>query len=520
MQLYALMTRFELETESGDLEAIAEVRKGLQFFDVHYEELDTSETVLPSHALELAWERRFDEAYRLLLASAEHQIEPDRAALRWAEVALYASACGARADARKALSAVRRALANQSGKSVRAYRAQVLAAVALAVLGRRRISRALLESLESTAPSSRLRALLGAARELERALAGGRNARVLDDAMNALRSHESGGIARALLALPRTQRRNAVAAAGALQNDIDEFSEVLLQKATLEEDRSVEVDTGVRVLAERLCEFLDEANARSLRTWMDAFVERYRNAESIRTVVSLAPSALQEFLAVRRVEPAQADVLAAMDGVVQATMQRYQRLAAPARVELVDEIDAAINALIARLDAADPLTGEHSRAVASWCSRLARKLGLGHDEIVLASRSGLIHDVGKTFTPIEVLCAPRSLTAEEWEVMRAHAAVGEEIVLANATLAHLAPAVRSHHERLDGRGYPDGTAGSKIPFMARLVAVADCFNAMIGRRPYRRPMPPSIALMEIERHRGTQFDPEIADALIQVVRGA
>jgi energy-coupling factor transport system substrate-specific component len=142
------------------------------------------------------------------------------------------------------------------------------------------------------------------------------------------------------------------------------------------------------------------------------------------------------------------------------------------------------------------------------------------EEIVLASRSGLIHDVGKLKTPADILNAPRALSADEWEIMRAHALIGEGIVLEIPTLRHLSIAVRSHHERLDGKGYPDGTRGLRIPAIARLVSVADSFNAMIGRRAYRKPMPPSIALVELDRHRGTQFDPDIVDAMIDIVAGS
>jgi HD-GYP domain-containing protein (c-di-GMP phosphodiesterase class II) len=103
--------------------------------------------------------------------------------------------------------------------------------------------------------------------------------------------------------------------------------------------------------------------------------------------------------------------------------------------------------------------------------------------------------------------------------MRAHAAAGEAIVRRVPELRPFMPAVRSHHERLDGRGYPDGLRAGQIPLMARIVAVADCFNAMIGRRPYRLPMSPARAMEELVRSRGTQLDPEIVDAMVDVVLG-
>lgn len=185
--------------------------------------------------------------------------------------------------------------------------------------------------------------------------------------------------------------------------------------------------------------------------------------------------------------------------------------------EPVDEIDARIAVFIRTLDERDPLTSEHSRAVASWCARLARRLGFDDDEVKFAARSGLLHDIGKLRVPLAILDAPRSLDEHEWRVMRGHAPAGEAIIRRDPRLRVFAPAVRSHHERLDGRGYPDGLRASAIPQIARLVAVADCFNAMIGRRPYRLPLAPSRAMDELDANRGTQFDPEVVDAMIALV---
>ncbi|HYZ17249.1 MAG TPA: HD domain-containing phosphohydrolase, partial [Candidatus Acidoferrum sp.] len=134
-----------------------------------------------------------------------------------------------------------------------------------------------------------------------------------------------------------------------------------------------------------------------------------------------------------------------------------------------------------------------------------------------AARCGLLHDIGKARVPLEILTAPRRLDDREWPVMRAHASAGEAMIRHDPRLRVFAPAVRSHHERLDGRGYPDGLRASAIPQIARVVAVADCFNAMIGRRPYRVPMAPSRAMDELDAHRSTQFDPDVVDAMISLV---
>jgi len=206
------------------------------------------------------------------------------------------------------------------------------------------------------------------------------------------------------------------------------------------------------------------------------------------------------------------------DAVRERARSAMRPLATPTDGAL-DEIDARIDALIVRLEQRDPLSSEHSRAVAAWCARLARRLGFDATDIAFASRCGLLHDVGKVLTPLDVLNAPRALDEREWRVMRAHAAAGEALVARVPELRPFTPAVRSHHERLDGRGYPDGLRLGTIPLMARIVAVADCFNAMIGRRPYRPPMSPATALEELVRCRGSQLDPEIVDAMVDIVLG-
>ncbi len=101
--------------------------------------------------------------------------------------------------------------------------------------------------------------------------------------------------------------------------------------------------------------------------------------------------------------------------------------------------------------------------------------------------------------------------------MRRHAEDGALMIAAMPLVSHMTPAVRNHHERFDGRGYPDGLAGGAIPSFARIVAVADAFNAMIGRRPYRPPFAPSVALERLVESRGTQFDPIVVDAMVDVI---
>ncbi len=199
------------------------------------------------------------------------------------------------------------------------------------------------------------------------------------------------------------------------------------------------------------------------------------------------------------------------------TVLAQPALPAPALLRFVDDVDASIATLIDQLEIASPLTAEHSRAVSAWCTRIARTLGLGETQVEFVSRCGLVHDIGKMRTPLEILNAPRGLSPVEWSTMKNHAAEGARVVGDIDLLRPFIPIVRGHHERLDGSGYPDGLRLRAIPLAARIVAVADSFNAMIARRPYRAPLAPNAALEELQRNRETQFDPEIVAAMIGVL---
>jgi HD-GYP domain-containing protein (c-di-GMP phosphodiesterase class II) len=178
-----------------------------------------------------------------------------------------------------------------------------------------------------------------------------------------------------------------------------------------------------------------------------------------------------------------------------------------------------LRALVERLDANDPATAAHGRVVARWCSRMAARMRLGRSEQNWIVRSAQLHDIGKLCIPDEILRAPRALRDGEREIVELHVVEGERL-LTEYDLLEYRDAVRHHHERFDGRGYPDGLRADAIPLVARIVAVADAFDAMTGLRPYRFPVTPERALVEIERCRGTQFDPEIAEAMIAVVAEA
>jgi putative nucleotidyltransferase with HDIG domain len=156
----------------------------------------------------------------------------------------------------------------------------------------------------------------------------------------------------------------------------------------------------------------------------------------------------------------------------------------------------------------------HSKATAEWARRLAIAMGCTTDTAEFVELCALLHDIGKIATPDAVLLKPGPLDADEWEQMRDHSAAGQRILNQIPSLSRCAIVVRAHHERFDGAGYPDGLAGTSIPFEARVLSVADAFHAMISERPYRQPMAPRQALAILEEGRGTQWDPDVIDAML------
>lgn len=281
--------------------------------------------------------------------------------------------------------------------------------------------------------------------------------------------------------------------------------------------RTVIAEIIVGELLDRIGDAIARAETTSVETWLEQTFSRYGALPYLSSILESTCLGLME---VGRAE-GWPDSDAAIRPVAQAVGRAIHRpRVAPAEISgaAIDEIDVLINNLMSRLLEKDVITGEHSRAVSLWCLRLARKLGLSSHETVLVQRGGLLHDIGKISTPNEILNAPRGLTPQEREVIERHPGQGVELMVDMPQLAALTPMVRSHHERLDGRGYPDGLEASEIPLCVRIVTVADCFNAMIGRRPYRPPLAPSVALEELRRHMGIHFDPELVEAMAHVVR--
>ena len=178
---------------------------------------------------------------------------------------------------------------------------------------------------------------------------------------------------------------------------------------------------------------------------------------------------------------------------------------------------AAIKALASAVDAKDPYTARHSMDVSRLSLSLASSLGLTGDEPYLLELAAWMHDVGKIGVPDLILTKPAALSSEEAALIRAHPAKGSEIVGQIEELREVATAIRHHHERFDGRGYPDGLAGQAIPLPSRIIAVADAFEAMTADRSYRRGMGVQRAVCELQQGSGTQFDPILVEIFVREV---
>jgi len=182
-----------------------------------------------------------------------------------------------------------------------------------------------------------------------------------------------------------------------------------------------------------------------------------------------------------------------------------------------DQVYLRLARLVDRLELKDGYAGAHTAAVSRLAVAIASRMGLVPERRRQVELGALLHDVGKLFVPDRILTKRRGLDQLEWAVMRRHAASGERVLAHILDLPDVLAVVRSHHERWDGAGYPDGKRGEEIPLAARIVAVADAFQAMIEPRPYRKARSRGAALQEIVSEAGRQFDPLCVEALRTVV---
>jgi putative nucleotidyltransferase with HDIG domain len=172
------------------------------------------------------------------------------------------------------------------------------------------------------------------------------------------------------------------------------------------------------------------------------------------------------------------------------------------------------------LDSRDIYTGNHSQNVAEYAVLIAKEMGLSKEKCENIYIGGLLHDIGKIGVPEHILNKPTNLTNDEFEQIKSHPKIGYDMIKHISFLKRdgVLDMVLHHHERFDGKGYPHGLEGKDIPFSARILAVADTFDAMTTQRCYKTPINFDYAISEIENCKGTQFDPEIADIFIKILK--
>lgn len=172
-------------------------------------------------------------------------------------------------------------------------------------------------------------------------------------------------------------------------------------------------------------------------------------------------------------------------------------------------------ALAEAIEMRDPYTGGHTLRVMNCSIVIAEEMGLSKEEIERIKISAILHDVGKIGIEDSILRKPSALSDEEMKRMMEHPAIGEEIVKRVSSLRDVAIVIRAHQEKFDGKGYPDGLKDGEIPLPARIIAVADTFDAMVTDRPYRKGLPVDLAIEELRKKRGIQFDPLVVDAFLK-----
>ncbi|MCR5119121.1 MAG: HD-GYP domain-containing protein [Lachnospiraceae bacterium] len=176
-----------------------------------------------------------------------------------------------------------------------------------------------------------------------------------------------------------------------------------------------------------------------------------------------------------------------------------------------------MEALAHTIDAKDEYTKGHSIRVAKYSRMIAERMGMSPTECEDIYYMGLLHDLGKIGVPNEIINSPGPLTDEQYAVIKIHPGLGYEILSEIKSRPDLVTGARWHHERYDGKGYPDRKSGEEIPLMARIIAVADSYDAMTSNRSYRKYLPQEKVKSELEKNSGSQFDPEIAGYMIRII---
>jgi putative two-component system response regulator len=183
----------------------------------------------------------------------------------------------------------------------------------------------------------------------------------------------------------------------------------------------------------------------------------------------------------------------------------------------LENTENVLFALSQTVEAKDPCTEGHLERIANYSSVLGKLINLPYEIKIVLKRAGILHDIGKIGISENILCKPGPLTKEEFEKMKEHTIIGEKIIKPLRFSEFIAPIVRGHHERWDGKGYPDGLAGEKIPIGARIISIVDAYDAMTTDRPYRRRMPKKKAIDILREGKRTQWDAELVDVFVNLL---
>ena len=213
--------------------------------------------------------------------------------------------------------------------------------------------------------------------------------------------------------------------------------------------------------------------------------------------------------------PEQLELVEAYASIVALGLDNVQR-----KTELAASYEAAVLALTSALEVRDDYTGSHSTATSRLVREICDRLALDERETEVAARVAALHDVGKLGIPTEILTSADPLTPEQARLMRDHPVIGEQILSQIPGMEQIAKAVRHEHERWDGGGYPDGLAGERIPLASRIVFACDAYHAMVSDRPYRCGLDQAAAISELRENAGSQFDPNVIAALLEVLGDA
>ena len=182
--------------------------------------------------------------------------------------------------------------------------------------------------------------------------------------------------------------------------------------------------------------------------------------------------------------------------------------------KMLDTITSLVNAL----EAKDPYQEGHSKQVKEIALQISDRLGYSKKEKEILSYASMIHDIGKVGIPDSILMKPETLTEKEYKIMKRHPEIGEFIINPSIRNKKILNAVLHHHERYDGKGFPEGLKGERIPRSARILAIADSLSAMMSKRPYREGLPKKQIIMELKKNSGTQFDPQLVKICLDLMR--